>query len=109
MDIHQFETLLNNVILLMVLLLDIFGAIVVTYGSIITFIRFIHSHMGGREIRLTFARYLVLGLEFKMAGEILRTMIVRSFDEIAILGAIILLRAILNFIIHWEMKQEESK
>jgi uncharacterized membrane protein len=109
MDLHALETLINNVMLLMVIILEIFGAVVVMYGSTLTFFRFIHSHMEGRQIRLTFARYLVFGLEFKLAGEIIRTVIVRSYQEVAILAAIIVLRATLNFIVHWEMKQEESE
>jgi uncharacterized membrane protein len=107
-DFHQFETVLNNIMLVVVVMLEIFGAIVVFYGSALSFFRFIHSHMEGRQIRLTFSRYLVFGLEFKLAGEIIRTVVVRSFEEVAILAAIIVLRATLNFIVHWEMKQEES-
>ena len=41
-----------------------------------------------------------------MGAEILKTVIVRSLDEMYILAAIILLRAILAFVIHWEIKAE---
>lgn len=57
-------------------------------------------------IKIQFAKELTLALEFKMAAEILKTVIVRSLDEMYILAAIILLRAILAFVIHWEIKVE---
>lgn len=42
-------------------------------------------------------------------GEVLRTAIVREPSELVILGAIILLRGALTFLIHWEIKTEESR
>ena len=50
-----------------------------------------------------------MGLEFKLGSEILRTVVVRDLSEIAIVGAIILLRAALTFLIHWENKNEEEE
>ena len=60
------------------------------------------------KIRLTLAKGIALALEFKLGGEVLRTVIVREWSELAILGAIILLRGTLTFLIHWEIKTEEA-
>lgn len=57
--------------------------------------------------RLQLANGMALGLEFKLGSEILRTVIVREFREIWLVGAIILLRASLTLLIHWEIKNEE--
>ena len=57
--------------------------------------------------RLQLAKGMALGLEFKLGSEILRTVIVREFREIWLVGAIILLRASLTLLIHWEIKNEE--
>ena len=56
--------------------------------------------------RLRLARGMALGLEFKLGSEILRTVVVRDLGEIALAGAIILLRAALTFLIHWEIRAE---
>ena len=48
-----------------------------------------------------------MGLEFKLGSEILRTVVVRELREIVLVGAIILLRAALTFLIHWEITNEE--
>lgn len=57
--------------------------------------------------RLNLAKGMAMGLEFKLGSEILRTVIVRDYKEIIIVGGIILLRAALTFLIHWEIKTEE--
>lgn len=58
--------------------------------------------------RLRLAKGMALGLEFKLGSEILRTVAVREFSEILIVGSIILLRAALTFLIHWEIRHEEA-
>ena len=57
--------------------------------------------------RLRLAKGMALGLEFKLGSEILRTVVVRGLGEIVLVGAIILLRAALTLLIHWEIKTEE--
>lgn len=61
------------------------------------------------QTRLKLAQGLAMSLEFKLGGEILRTVLVRDLSEIALVGAIILLRAALTFLIHWEIKNEETR
>ncbi len=61
------------------------------------------------HVRLGLAEGIALALEFKLGGEVLRTAVVRTPSELLILGAIILLRGALTFLIHWEIKNEESK
>lgn len=58
--------------------------------------------------RLKLARGMSMGLEFKLGSEILRTVVVREISEIWLVGAIILLRAALTFLIHYEIKHEEE-
>ena len=61
------------------------------------------------HVRLVLAQGIALALEFKLGGEVLRTAIVREPSDLVILGAIILLRGALTFLIHWEIKTEESR
>lgn len=63
----------------------------------------------GDKLRLELAEGIALALEFKMGGELLRTVIVREWQELLILGAIILLRAALTFLIHWEIRIERKQ
>lgn len=60
------------------------------------------------HIRLNLAQGIALALEFKLGGEVLRTVIARDLNELLILGSIILLRAALTLLLHWEIKTEEA-
>lgn len=61
------------------------------------------------HIRLALADGIALALEFKLGGEVLRTVIVREWTELLILGAIIALRGALTLLIHWEIHVEEKR
>ncbi|MBE6992559.1 MAG: DUF1622 domain-containing protein [Ruminococcaceae bacterium] len=57
---------------------------------------------------LTFARKLNVVLSFKLAAEIMRLTVTRTFSEIAIVGCIIVIHGAISFLIHWEIKREEE-
>lgn len=61
------------------------------------------------HIRLNLAEGIALSLEFKLGGEVLRTVLARDWNELAILGAVIALRAALTVLLHWEIKNEEHR
>ena len=56
------------------------------------------------NIKFDLANGLATSLEFKMAAEILKTVLVRDLNELLVLGAVILLRALLSLLIHFELK-----
>ncbi len=89
-------------------MLEIFGIIIITFGSIKTFVYFIRSYFKAEayQAKIELGQSLALGLEFKMGAEILKTVLIRDMTEIWILGAIIILRAVLSLLIHFEIKAE---
>jgi uncharacterized membrane protein len=60
------------------------------------------------SIRLRLGRVLALGLEFTIAGDILRTVVSPTRQEIMNLGAIVLLRSLLNYFLEMEISAGES-
>lgn len=88
--------------------LEIMGIIIIIIGAIKAFYKFTLNIItkNNYPIKVEFAQSLTLALEFKLGAEILKTVIVRSLDEMYILAAIIILRAVLAFVIHWEMKAD---
>ena len=56
------------------------------------------------DVKFDLANGLATSLEFKMAAEILKTVLVRDLNELVVLGAVVLLRALLSLLIHFEMK-----
>ena len=99
------ENLLRYVVEFSTLLLEFFGICVLVYTGVRSFILWIKKN---DQIRLELAQGIAVALEFKLGGEVLRTVVVREWAELGILGAIIVLRAALTFLIHWEIKNEEK-
>ncbi len=50
-----------------------------------------------KEVWLHFAAWLVLGLEFELAADVLRTAITPSWNDIGQLAAIAVIRTFLNY------------
>jgi len=61
------------------------------------------------RVRLEFSNKIALALQFKLAGELIRTLIVHTWSEIGLIGAIMVLRAGVTLLIHWEIKHEEER
>lgn len=61
------------------------------------------------NVRLKLAEGIALALEFKLGGEVLRTVLARDWNELAILGAVIALRGALTMLLHWEIKNEKRE
>ena len=86
--------------------LELIGVGIITIGSLRALIAFIGSkfNFGDEEVKLQLAQSLALSLEFKLGAEILKSVIVRDVEEFILLFAIVVLRVILTFVIHWEIK-----
>ena len=83
--------------------LEIIGIFVVVWSAFRGFWHYIQITFMKKTVDLqsNLARGLAIGLEFKMAAEILRTVIVHTMDELYVLGAVILLHAMMSFLIHF--------
>ena len=94
----MFEEILTTVVTYLIHILECMGILVIALYLKSGF------HSDHHDIKLDFARTLAFALEFKLGGEILRTVITKTFNEMYVLAAIIVLRAILTFVIHYEIK-----
>ena len=104
--IHFLEnTVLVDVVAICTFLLEMAGICVLMTSSIKCFIKWLQKK---NHIQLDLAHGTALALTFKMGGEVLRTVVVREWQELGILGAIIVLRAALTLMLHWEIKSEEK-
>lgn len=87
-------------------ILEILGIFVVVWSSVHSFWGYIQNSFMKKnlDIQTSLAKGLATGLEFKLAAEILKTVLVNSMEELYVLGAVILLRALMSVLIHFEMK-----
>ena len=99
------ENGLHQLVHLCIMLMELFGIVVLVVTAVRCFILWIKR---SGHVALPLARGIALALEFKLGGEVLRTVVVREWTELGILGAIILLRGLLALLIHWEIGKEEK-
>jgi uncharacterized membrane protein len=106
---HQFvgnmETVLVYIVEICTIILEMFGIAVLVFTAVKCFLSWIKKDAS--HLRLNLAQGIALSLEFKMGSEVLRTVVVRDWEELGILGAVILLRGLLTFLIHWEIQNEK--
>ena len=100
------ENIFMQIIQYGILLIEFIG-VCVLFWAVIRAVITLFRH--GDKLRLELAEGIALALEFKMGGELLRTVIVREWSELLILGSIILLRAALTYLIQWEIKIERKQ
>ena len=102
--LEMMEHTLKILVEIAILIFEYIGVGIIIYSGLRGFFLCLKK---SPETKLALAKGLAMGLEFKMGSEILRTVVVREWSEIATVAGIIALRAALTFLIHWEIKEEE--
>lgn len=92
---------------------------VVIYGTCIAIIKFLRNEFGRfkcsytmhqvRVLRADLGTYLLLGLEFLIASDILKTIVEPGVQELLILGGVVLLRTVLSFFLDREIRLIEQE
>ncbi len=59
------------------------------------------------ELRQRLGRGMGTALQFLMGGEILRTVVTHELEDIAVIGALVLIRAAMAIMLYWETGREE--
>jgi uncharacterized membrane protein len=93
------------------LALDAASVIVIAIGGVQTFRelpRALRGRMRFTQVRLDFARYLAMALEFQLASDVLQTAIAPTWEQLGILGAVATIRTALNFFLSREMEHERE-
>lgn len=90
--------------------LEFIGIIIIIVGSCRALVRLIKCLIEKKSFHVVIdlGKALSLALELKMGAEIIKTVIIHNLEELAILGIVIIIRALLAFIIHWEIRLEEK-
>jgi len=90
-----------------------FGVIVIIWGSLITAIDLTSVELKRFSGNSSFAKralirhhlgfYLLMGLEFMIGADIVRTLIRPSLQELAVLGSMVAIRTVISFFLNKEM------
>lgn len=91
--------------------IEAIGVLVVIIGAVFSTIVFISTFkqvaegVAYRTYRMQLGRSIIMGLEFLVAGDIIRTMLVNeTLESVAALGLIILIRTFLSTTLHLEVE-----
>lgn len=100
-----FGSLLDTIVGIAIHGFEFIGVFIIIVSGVQGFINYLRRDP---KVRLQLAQGMAMGLEFKLGSEILRTVVVRELSEVALVAAIIAVRAALTFLIHWEIREEEA-
>lgn len=100
---HFIEYVLENVTHMAVLLFEVIGVILIIY----TGLRGIYDLAKTKKMRYKWMETLALALSFLLIAEMLETVFVTRWIDLLTLGGIFIIRALMVFLMHWEMKHEE--
>jgi len=95
--------------------IGIVGILIVLWGVVVGLVEFISAqfaHLGRQrkslpleKIRIDLGRYLLLGLEFLIAADIIRTIVKPSMEEVAVLVAIVAIRTVISYFLNKEIER----
>src|SRR3989475_12562182 len=96
--------------------IGVLGVLVILFGvlrGLLSFLRAEWSEALGRNpaedrrrLRRLLGYYLLLGLEFLIAADIIDTLMKPSVQDLLVLGAIVLIRTVISYSLNAELKSE---
>ncbi len=102
----------NFLILLVVDILSYFGAIVILYGGIrsiigVLKIEVLRKEIDYNDIRRDFTLKIVLGLEFFIAADLIKSILEPTFNQLVVLAIIVAIRTVVGYSLTHEIKELE--
>ena len=98
-----------------VIVIDALALVIIVIGTVEAFftgIRAMFSSPTGherRDIWLRFARWLIAGLTFQLAADVIETSITTSWQAVVRLGAIALIRTFLNYFLERDLSEVRAR
>ena len=104
------EELSSQIVSFLVPIVELCGALVVMLGVVRTMALYVYRILARRSdipftrLRETLGRSMVMGLEFQVAADILKTGLSPTWNELLLLAGLIAVRTLLNFLLEHEMR-----
>ena len=97
------------------LLVDAAAVLVVGFGALDALVRLVgqvaargEMHGGRKAVWRRFAVWLLLGLEFELAADIIGSVVSPSWQDIGMLGAIAVIRTFLNYFLEKDLDSADD-
>lgn len=96
-------------------LIALVGGTIMVGGALVSFYRLCRVELaalrrqpmeaGRRTLRHHLGYYILLGLEFIVVADVLRTIIHPGWEELLILAAVVLIRTVISVTLNWELSR----
>ena len=98
--------------------IGVLGVLVIVFGVLSGLVRFVRAEFSAarglvvdedrKKLRHVLGYYLLLGLEFLIAADIIDTLMKPRVQELAGLGVIVIIRAVISYSLNAELKSERQ-
>jgi uncharacterized membrane protein len=98
--------------------IGVLGVLVIVFGVFCGLVRFVRAEFSAarglsvdeerKQLRHVLGYYLLLGLEFLIAADIIDTLMKPSTQDLVILGAIVAIRTVISYSLNSELAHEAS-
>src|SRR5438067_7065711 len=98
--------------------IGLLGVLVIVFGVLCGLVRFVRSEVASargtsveeerKRLRHVLGYYLLLGLEFLIAADIIDTLMKPRVEDLMALGAIVLIRTVISYSLNAELKSEHQ-
>src|SRR6266478_4353907 len=98
--------------------IGVLGVLVIVFGVLCGLVRFVRAEFSAarglsldeerKQLRHVLGYYLLLGLEFLIAADIIDTLMKPSTQDLIILGAIVAIRTVISYSLNAELKSQRQ-
>jgi uncharacterized membrane protein len=98
-----------------IIVIDALALVIIVFAALEAFIRSIRGMFAAlpaherRDIWLRFARWLVAGLTFQLAADVIESSITTSWESVGRLGAIAVIRTFLNYFLERDVAEARER
>lgn len=100
-------------------IIDLIGIAIILYGFVISLISFVRAEIARfgdvdailacQSVRLQLGTYILLGIEFMIASDIVHTVISREIDALIFVAALVVIRTAISFFLGRELAEAQQK
>lgn len=108
------NSILEHIVFPLAVIFDYIGATIISIAAFVALYQYIKREFFSKEkekrllrelTRMEFGQKIILGLEFFLAGDIIRTVSAPTWDSIGKLGALVAIRTVLTYFLSRELKK----
>ena len=101
---EAFHSVFENILDYAIVCIEVVGALIILFYTVRALFCLLGKHHDQSHVFLTMG--ITTGLNFLLASEVLKTIGEASWSDIGMVCAILLMRAGMTLLVHWENKME---